>query len=158
MEQILNLLHGLAPVTIAWFICGLISSNSGLFQQAAVTMVVIFLLDTFKKNIEVTGTLQTPCTESAPNRIVCSEHMSHDFEESNRRLVKLEMKMAKLVALVSEMNISRIRKGNVNPETTPTSSYPVAPKRNMSSGSSRSVRSHMPSEEAEYGKSWHNHQ
>ncbi len=71
----------------------------------------------------------------------------------HRRLVKLEIKMAKLVDLVSK---SQVMTGSVNPETTSASSYPVAPqppKRNTSSGSRRHVRSHVSSEAAEYGKS-----
>ena len=154
MEKILKLLLLFAPLTVACFICCFLPSNSTLFQQAAVTMVVIFLLNVLlTENIDKTRKLQTPCTESASNRSVCADQMSLDFEESNRRLVKLEIKMAKLVDLVSK---SQVMTGSVNPETTSASSYPVAPqppKRNTSSGSRRHVRSHVSSEAAEYGKS-----
>jgi hypothetical protein len=155
MEKILKLLLLFAPLTVACFICCFLPSNSTLFQQAAVTMVVIFLLNVLlTENIDKTRKLATPCTESASNRSVCADQMSLDFEESNRRLVKLEIKMTKLVFLVSKINISQVRKGKVNPETTLTSSHLVAPKRNTGSGSSRSVRSHVSPEAAEYGKSW----
>jgi len=117
MENILNMRTFLwGALTVACFICCVLPSYSALFQQAADTMVVLFLLNVFlKDNIEKTRKVQTPCTEFASNRSVCADHMSLDFEESNRRLVKLEMEMATLVALVSKINMSQVRKGKVNP-------------------------------------------